>query len=188
MNRRSELGFLLEAVAFAADRHRHQRRKGVDASPYINHPLEVAHTLANVGGVADAPTLVAAVLHDTIEDTRTTGAELEDLFGSDVRRLVEEVTDDKALPKTERKRLQVEHASALSDGAKLVKLADKIANARDVVRDPPADWNLARRRDYLEWTERVVAGCRGVNEALERYYDEVLQRGRAALAVLAGDG
>ena len=184
MNELRGVAFLLEAVAFAADRHRRQRRKGVDASPYINHPLEVAHTLASVGGVADPVTLAAAVLHDTIEDTRTTGDELEDLFGRDVRRLVEEVTDDKALPKAERKHLQVVHAPTLSIGAKMVKLADKIANARDVVRDPPADWNLAQRRAYLDWTEHVVAGCRGVNAALEAYYDAVLQKGRAAL----GDG
>jgi guanosine-3',5'-bis(diphosphate) 3'-pyrophosphohydrolase len=148
----------------------------------------VASTLANVGGVTEVATLVAAVLHDTIEDTCTTGEELEELFGPEVRRLVEEVTDDKALPKSDRKRLQVEHASALSARAKMIKLADKIANARDVVRDPPADWPLSRRREYLDWTERVVAGCRGANQALEAYYDEVLSKGRAALSALAGEG
>jgi guanosine-3',5'-bis(diphosphate) 3'-pyrophosphohydrolase len=123
---------LLRAVEFSAERHRDQRRKGVDASPYINHPIEVAAMLANVAGVRDLAILVAAVLHDTIEDTRTSPEELEAAFGSEIRLLVQEVTDDKSLPKAERKRLQVEHAPQLSPSAKLIKLADKVSNVRDV--------------------------------------------------------
>ena len=173
---------LLKAAAFAAEKHREQRRKGVDASPYINHPLEVAATLANVGCVIDVGTLVAAILHDTIEDTSTTGQELEAMFGRQVRMLVEEVTDDKRLVKAERKRLQVEHAPALSAAAKVIKLGDKISNVAEVTRNPPAGWPMLRRLEYLEWAERVVAGCRGVNDRLEREFDAVLARGREALA------
>jgi guanosine-3',5'-bis(diphosphate) 3'-pyrophosphohydrolase len=176
-----ELAQLLEALQFAAHKHRAQRRKDVDASPYINHPLEVATILATSGGVEDIPTLLAAILHDTIEDTETSPEELEERFGSEVRSLVLEVTDDKRLPKEDRKRLQIEHASRLSPKAKLIKLGDKIANVHDVTDTPPATWSLARRRDYLDWTEQVVRGCRGVNPALERRYDEALQSGRQAL-------
>jgi guanosine-3',5'-bis(diphosphate) 3'-pyrophosphohydrolase len=172
---------LLDALHFSALKHRHQRRKDRDASPYINHPIEVAHLLASVGGVTDVVVLVAAVLHDTIEDTRTTCEELEHRFGREVRSLVEEMTDDKRLPKEERKRLQVEHARRASHRAKLIKLGDKICNVRDVTHSPPADWSIERRREYLDWTEQVVAGCRGVNAALEQYYDELLRAGRAAL-------
>jgi len=126
-------------------------------------------------------TLMAAILHDTIEDTDTTPEELGAVFGTEVRDLVLELTDDKRLPKADRKRLQVEHAPLSSAKAKLVKLGDKIANVRDVATTPPADWSLARRRDYLDWTTQVVAGCRGTNAELERYYDEVLASAQAAL-------
>lgn len=135
---------LLRAVAFAARKHRHQRRKDGAASPYINHPIEVARVLADVGAVTDLELLMAAVLHDTIEDTETTPEELEREFGPAVRALVEEVTDDKSLPKATRKRLQVEHAPALPERARQLKVADKICNVRDVTHDPPTDWSLDR--------------------------------------------
>jgi (p)ppGpp synthase/HD superfamily hydrolase len=175
---------LLKALSFAAEKHRHQRRKDSKASPYINHLIHVAELLANVGGVTDVPLLVAAVLHDTIEDTDTTAQELDAVFGVEVRRVVEEVTDDKALPKEERKRLQIEHAPHLSVRAKQLKLADKISNVRDVGFDPPANWNIARRAEYLEWARQVVEGCRGVNPALEAYFDRTLAEARK---VLVGD-
>ncbi len=179
---RSDLALLLRAATFSADRHRTQKRKGTDELPYINHPLEVASVLANVGGVVDATTLVAALLHDTIEDTSASAADLEEHFGREVRQLVEEVTDDKSLAKDVRKRLQVEHTAQLSVAAKQIKLGDKICNVRDVVTNPPSNWPLDRRREYLDWAERVVAGCRGANERLERRFDEVLEDGRLALA------
>jgi guanosine-3',5'-bis(diphosphate) 3'-pyrophosphohydrolase len=168
---------LFRALEFSAVKHRDQRRKDREASPYINHPIEVASVLANVGGVGDITTLVAAILHDTIEDTKTTGEELEAKFGWEVRLLVQEVSDDKTLEKTERKRLQVEHAPTLSSRAKLIKLGDKICNVRDVTHRPPAHWPIERRREYLDWTERVVAGCRGMSRPLEQYYDRVLREG-----------
>ncbi len=172
---------LLQALQFSAERHRHQRRKDHDASPYINHPIDVATVLAVVGGVADLTTLVAAILHDTIEDTATTPQDLDRLFGPEVRRLVQEMTDDKRLAKTVRKRLQIEHARAASHRAKLIKLGDKICNVRDVTHAPPAGWSVERRREYLDWTEQVVAGCRGANAALEQRFDAALAEGRAAL-------
>jgi len=172
---------LLQALTFAADRHRNQRRKDVEASPYINHPIAVATVLAVDGQVTDRVLLVGAILHDTLEDTETSAAELETQFGAEVARLVEEVTDDKRLPAPERKRLQVERAPHASAAAKQLKVADKICNVRDVTLAPPARWSRERRRAYLEWTAQVVAGCRGVNPALERVYDEALALGRRRL-------
>jgi len=179
---RADTAFLLQAIECASRKHSMQRRKNVDASPYINHPIAVAHVLADTGGITDLITLMAAVLHDTIEDTETTPAELEERFGETVRKLVEEMTDDKKLPKAKRKQLQIEHAHQLSRRAKAITIADKIVNVQDVTNAPPATWNLARRTEYLDWTEKVVAGCRGANPALERHYDDVLKKGRAVLA------
>jgi GTP diphosphokinase / guanosine-3',5'-bis(diphosphate) 3'-diphosphatase len=158
---KGELALLLKALAFAAHKHRDQRRKDPEASPYINHPIALADVLVNEGGVTDVEVLCAALLHDTVEDTATTPEELEAAFGKRVARIVAEVTDDKALPKAERKRLQVEHAGELSPEAKLVKLADKICNLRDVAERAPPSWDLARRREYFDWAKRVVDGLRG---------------------------
>ncbi len=168
---KSELALLLRALAFAAHKHRDQRRKDAAASPYINHPIALANVLVNEGGVTDAEVLSAALLHDTVEDTATTLEELESEFGPRVAGIVAEVTDDQLLPKAERKRLQVEHAAGLSREAKLVKLADKICNLRDVAERPPAHWDLARRREYFDWARRVVEGVRGAHPSLEAAFD-----------------
>lgn len=172
---------LLTALKFAADKHRSQRRKGADACPYINHPIEVAEILSGVGNVSDLATLQAAILHDTIEDTQTTGHELEEHFGEEVRRLVEEVTDDKSLPKLERKRLQIEHAPHISSKAKLIKIADKISNVRDVTHFPPTHWPHQRRVEYLDWAEKVVEGLRGCSLAIEKLFEETLNEARSVL-------
>jgi guanosine-3',5'-bis(diphosphate) 3'-pyrophosphohydrolase len=181
MENSDALAAILKALHFAADKHRDQRRKDIEASPYINHPIEVAELVARVGGINDPVTLQGAILHDTIEDTKTTPEELEAAFGPEVRRLVEEVTDDTSLPKAERKRLQIEQAPHISDRARIVKLADKIANVRSVTQTPPAKWPLSRRQEYLDWTEQVVARLRGINPSLENLYDEALAEGRRVL-------
>jgi GTP diphosphokinase / guanosine-3',5'-bis(diphosphate) 3'-diphosphatase len=172
----------IAAVAFAAHKHRNQRRKDAEASPYINHPIALANVLANEGGVEDERTLIAAVLHDTVEDTETTEQELAREFGADIAGIVLEVTDDKSLPKAERKRLQVEHAVTISRRAKLVKLADKISNLRDVASNPPADWPLERRQNYFNWAKAVVDQLRGVHPGLEALFDEVYRTGKKSLA------
>jgi (p)ppGpp synthase/HD superfamily hydrolase len=177
----TDTAFLLRALHFAADKHRFQRRKDPAASPYINHPIAVAELLARVGGVTDSVALVAAILHDTVEDTETTPDELEQHFGREVRLVVEEVTDDKTLPSRDRKRLQIEHAVHASSRAKLVKLGDKIANVLDVTHHAPAEWSRERRLEYLAWAEQVVAGCRGANAALEACFDDVVGKGRDAI-------
>lgn len=177
----TELQQFLLAAAFAARKHQHQRRKDAEASPYINHPLEVAAILAAEGGVTDPLTLTAAALHDTLEDTETTPDELAAVFGAAIRDLVLEVTDDKRLPQAERKARQAATAAHLSHQAKLIRIADKIANVRDVTHHPPTKWDLKRRREYLDWTETVVAGCRGVSPSLEACYERTLQEGRTIL-------
>ena len=168
----NNLSKFIEAASFAAKKHQKQKRKGADGEPYINHPLEVANLLANVGKVEDYDVLIAALLHDTIEDTGTTKEEIAGMFGENVSEMVLEVTDDKSLPKPARKQLQIEHAPHLSPGAKLIKLGDKISNITDVMNNPPHDWSLERKREYVEWSEKVVAGLRGANENLEKHFDE----------------
>ena len=172
---------LLEAVAFAADKHRNQRRKDAEASPYINHPIALASLLKREG-VGDLAVLCAALLHDTIEDTNTTADELRVLFGEVITSVVLEVTDDKTLERAERKRLQVQHAHALSDRAKLVKLADKVCNVYDMVAAPPASWTLHRKREYLHWAKEVVDGLRGAHPGLEAIFDDVHAKGVRALS------
>ena len=167
---------IIYAANFAAFKHRNQRRKDVEASPYINHPLALANVLTNEAGIVDPIVICAALLHDTIEDTETTFAELQAEFGWAIASVVMEVTDDKALPKAERKRLQIVHAKTASRRARLVKLADKICNLRDLVTNPPANWKLRRMRKYFDWSEKVIEGLRGTNRTLERLFDEALAR------------
>jgi len=167
---------ILKAAQFAAEKHRDQRRKDADASPYINHPIALANLLANEGGVTDEEVLCAALLHDTIEDTETTADELRVNFGDAITAIVLEVTDDKTLPKADRKRLQVEHAPHASLKAKQVKLADKICNLRDILASPPADWPLDRKQEYFDWAARVVAGARDAHADLAEVFDQLYAR------------
>lgn len=176
---------VIDAIAFAADAHRHQRRKDADATPYINHPVALVRILAVEAGIDDPDVLCAAALHDYLEDCCGPDAPcsldegralLRERFGSGVLALVEAVTDDKSLPKTERKRLQVEHAAQAPHGARLVKLADKIANLRDIAAAPPADWSLQRRQEYFDWAKAVIDRIRGTHEGLEACFDAAFQR------------
>lgn len=167
---------LISAVAFAAHKHRDQRRKDAAASPYINHPIGLADVLANEAGVTDINVLCAAVLHDTIEDTETSAEELERHFGSKIAGIVCELTDDKTLPKADRKRLQIEHAGHASHEARLVKLADKVCNLRDILASPPADWPAQRKRDYFDWAAQVVDQIRGTHPPLEAAFDKIRAR------------
>jgi guanosine-3',5'-bis(diphosphate) 3'-pyrophosphohydrolase len=170
------MGGIFDALQFAAHKHRDQRRKDMEASPYINHPIALANILWVEGGVHDPAVIKAALLHDTIEDTETTPEELKERFGRKVASIVDEVTDDKSLLKAERKRLQVEHAPHISREAKLVKLADKISNLRDLGASPPKTWPKSRVREYFDWAKSVVDGLRGVHPRLERIFDEAYTR------------
>ena len=170
------LAEFIKAVAFAAEKHRHQRRKDAKASPYINHPIALANVLCHEGGVEQITVLCAAVLHDTIEDTETTADELEDVFGPRVAAVVLEVSDDKSLHKAARKQQQIDHAPQLSDEAKLVKLADKICNLRDILASPPAGWSRERKREYFDWAKNVIDGLRGAHPQLEAIFDGLYAR------------
>jgi len=167
---------VLNAAQFAARKHRDQRRKDAAASPYINHPLALANILREEGKVEDAGVIAAALLHDTIEDTETDYDELRGQFGDEVAEIVAEVTDTKWLKKTSRKRLQISKAARASDGAKLVKLADKISNLRDIIAAPPSGWSLDRKREYFDWAKRVVDQVRGTNAKLERRFDQLYRQ------------
>jgi len=172
----SELPLIIKALDFAAKKHRDQRRMDAAATPYINHPIELAELLVNEGGIADINIIVAAILHDTVEDTDTTAQQLERIFGNDIKNIVIEVTDDKSLAKEERKHQQIEHAATCSQQAKLVKLADKICNLRDILESPPTEWSLARKQEYFDWSKRVVDQIRGTHADLESLFDEAYEK------------
>ena len=167
----SDLKMLLKALAFAAHKHKDERRKDVDSSPYINHPISLANILCNEGHVSDTDVICAALLHDTVEDTDTTAEELEQEFGTVIRSIVMDVTDDKTLAKAVRKQRQIDHAAHISDQAKLVKLADKISNLRDVAGNPPSEWSVERRQEYFDWAKAVIDQIRGVHGPLEDLFD-----------------
>jgi GTP diphosphokinase / guanosine-3',5'-bis(diphosphate) 3'-diphosphatase len=172
----SDTILLLKALSFAAYKHRHQRRKGVRAIPYINHPIALADLLVRTAEISDPEVIATALLHDTVEDTCTTNKELKKEFGPVISKLVAELTDDKRLPSDERKRRQVEHAPSLSPRARMVKLADKTCNLRDVVHDPPAKWPLRRKQEYFDWAKEVVDKIRGTNTKLEKAFDEAFAK------------
>ena len=176
MSFENDTPLLIRALEFAARKHRMQRRKDEDASPYINHPIALMHVLCIDGGVTEPVILTAAALHDTIEDTETTGAKLEREFGSAIASIVSEMTDDKSLPRAARKRLQIEHAPHMSWEGALVKLADKICNLRDVAAHPPAGWSLERQREYFEWAKAVVDALPPVNAKLLELFEEAYRR------------
>jgi len=186
----NNIALVLKALEFAAGRHKGQYRKGEDMTPYINHPIQVANLLATVAGETDAVLLSAAVLHDVIEDTVGSVKErdqlikqISDVFGDEILKLTLEVTDDKTLDKSERKRLQVVNAAHKSVRAKKLKIADKIMNLRDLTTNPPKDWTTERILAYFDWSEKVVEGLRGVSQGLETMFDETLAKGRAKYCV-----
>jgi len=169
------LSLLFKALSFSAEKHAKQRRKDIDKTPYINHPISLANILAQ-RWVIDENVLCAAILHDTIEDTETTVDELQEHFGEKITSIVLEVTDDKSLEKSVRKQKQVEHAASISHEAKLVKLADKIANITDIINTPPADWSSDRKKEYFEWAKAVVDNLRGAHQGLEKDFDDLINK------------
>jgi guanosine-3',5'-bis(diphosphate) 3'-pyrophosphohydrolase len=171
------LSLLFKALSFSAEKHTKQRRKDIDKSPYINHPISLANILTE-RWVIDENVLCAAILHDTIEDTETTVDELQEHFGEKITSIVLEVTDDKSLEKSVRKQKQVEHAATISHEAKLVKLADKISNITDIINTPPADWSSDRKKEYFEWAKAVVDNLRGAHQGLEKDFDDLINKAK----------
>ena len=175
------LRLVSEAAELAARRHSGQSRKGGENEPYINHLAEVASLLASATDGEDAELVAAGWLHDTIEDTDTSHDELAQRFGARVAGLVEEVTDDMTLAKSERRRLQVIEAPKKSPGAKLIKIADKISNVRVRIFFEPDVEQQDELADYLDWAVQVVKGCRGINARLDALFDEAVANARDTL-------
>lgn len=167
----NDLKLILKALEFSARKHKNQRRKDVEASPYINHPISLANILCNEAHVTDVNVICGALLHDTIEDTETEPEELQDEFGVEIKDIVMDVTDDTSLHRHQRKQAQIDHAPHISREAKLVKLADKISNLRDVSSNPPPSWSLDRRQQYFEWANKVIDQLRGTDAQLESIFD-----------------
>jgi guanosine-3',5'-bis(diphosphate) 3'-pyrophosphohydrolase len=165
------MSLFARAAHFAAVKHRAQRRDTIDQRPYIEHPLEVAKILSEF--VDNPITIAAAILHDTVEDTTATYEELVEQFGREIADTVMEVTDDKTLPKEERKRLQIEHAATISNGAKCIKMADKISNLRSLNEEVPVGWTRERVRAYFVWSKKVTDRCAAACPPLARILDDL---------------
>jgi guanosine-3',5'-bis(diphosphate) 3'-pyrophosphohydrolase len=172
---------VLKAADAAARWHVHQRRKGPAEEPYINHLVEVAMLVADATDGSDTNLVIAALLHDAIEDCEVPRELIAESFGEDVAAIVEEVTDDKSLPKAVRKEEQINASSAKSPRAKLLKLADKTSNLRAVAASAPAEWSVKRRIEYVRWARDVAKGLRGANQRLEDQFDESCRRRRAVI-------
>jgi GTP diphosphokinase / guanosine-3',5'-bis(diphosphate) 3'-diphosphatase len=170
----------VDAVEFAAEKHKLQRRKGYLKIPYINHPVKVCKILTGCGET-DENLLLAAILHDTLEDTDTTSTELLNLFGDKVTSIVLEVTDNMDLPEKTRKNLQVTNASILSHQASLIRIADKIANINDIV-NYPLNWTKKRKLKYLEWANDVFQNCKGKNAKLDEIFEDLYLKAKRIIA------
>ncbi|KAJ3226533.1 Guanosine-3',5'-bis(diphosphate) 3'-pyrophosphohydrolase MESH1 [Clydaea vesicula] len=172
----SDITILIDTINFAAQKHTNQRRKDKVKTPYINHPIGVMHILSQEARISDLETLQAAVLHDVIEDTDCTPLEIETRFGTNVKDIVMEVTDDKSLSSIERKQLQISTAPKKSRKAKAVKLADKLNNLRDLQNSTPIGWTKERVQEYFAWSRKVVEGCKGTNQILENLLDDIFEK------------
>jgi (p)ppGpp synthase/HD superfamily hydrolase len=179
MEQQNAVQRVLSAAAFAADKHSAQRRKGATAEPYVNHLIEVAQLVSTTSPDPDTDLVLAALLHDSIEDAGVTREELAERFGPDVADLVVELTDDKSLPKAERKRLQVLNAPKKSVRAQNIKLADKISNLRAIRNSPPVDWSDERKAEYFHWAKQVVGGLKTPNPGLKAEFDKLVNLQRA---------
>ncbi|KAI5698014.1 hypothetical protein M8J76_009743 [Diaphorina citri] len=167
---------IVKATDFASHKHHFQRRKDPEGTPYIEHPVAVAHILTHLGKVSNPVVIISALLHDTVEDTDTTFEEIEREFGPRVRSVVEELTDNKHMTRDERKRCQILHAPHSSHEAKLVKLADKLHNLRDIERSLPVNWTEERKTQYFNWARDVVQGLRGTNAPIEAELDALFAK------------
>ncbi len=174
----TDTGKLLEAIEFASEKHKNQFRKNKDKTPYIHHPVQVARTISRHVQNVDNDVLIAAVLHDVLEDTDTSRVELENTFGKKIASIVLEVTDNKNQPKLLRKLLQIKNAKKKSIEAKTIAVADKICNLTDIINDPPVNWNPQRKNMYTDWVEQVVKGMKGANPRLDQLVEEKIRLSR----------
>jgi len=173
---KEQINHIREAIRFSAIKHSLQTRKNAEQTPYIIHPIGVADSILTIGKVYDPEIIIAALLHDTVEDTDTSFEEIKETFGPVVEGYIREVTDDKSLPKEVRKQLQIDHASHKSEGATIVKLADKLYNLDSLHEDPPADWPKERIDEYFAWAKQVVDNLPPVNQPLKDAVDQTIAR------------
>ena len=172
---------IIAALQFASGKHSGQYRKGRERTPYINHPIEVAFTLSKAGYEEDDILIIGAILHDTLEDTQTSSRELLEIFGQQVYELVLEVSDDMSLDPDYRKALNVKTINSKSRRAKLLKLADKICNIKDLIDRPPSGWSVERKLDYIKWSRKLVNAIRGTHRVLESEFDREADRAESYL-------
>lgn len=166
---------ILDALTYAAQCHQFQTRKNAKKTPYITHPIGVAESIITVGKVYDADVIIAALLHDTIEDTQATFQDIRSRFGDKVEGYVREVTDDKSLSSAKRKKLQIIHAPGKSKGAAIVKLSDKLYNLNNLLQDPPEEWTRERIDQYFQWAQSVVDNLPEANQPLKTEVHKVIQ-------------
>jgi GTP diphosphokinase / guanosine-3',5'-bis(diphosphate) 3'-diphosphatase len=171
---------IFEALKFAAYKHRKQKRKGAVGIPYINHPIDVANLLITEIEEPSPDLIIAALLHDVIEDTRTKFSDLEKQFGPSVTDIVREVTDDMTLPSIIRKREQINKAESLSYNARCIKIADKTCNINDLLFTR-IKWSRKRKIEYIVWANSVVLQIRDTHEGLISQFDEMLKKAGSIL-------
>ena len=174
MNRNLSL-ILIDALNFAAEKHQYQRRNGYDRLPYINHLIKVVKTMMEVAQVTDEVILLAAILHDVIEDTDLTEEALAYRFNPKTAAIVRELSDDMTLEHAKRKQLQIVRAKGLSKAARMIRIADKVCNMRDLMSYPMIEWSVEKKRAYVKNSIQVVDEIRGTNAALENWFDETVE-------------
>ena len=165
---------LTQALAFAAEAHANQRRKGAAQEPYLNHLVEVLDLVTQATGGDDVDLLIASLLHDVVEDTNVTEEELTESFGTRVAEIVQANSDDMSLPKDERRRKRIADMPRKAPDARIVKTADVISNIRAIVTSPPAGWTADRKLGYLDGCRQLIDAGRGANAALEKVFDQTV--------------
>uniref|UniRef100_A0A8R1XYA5 Guanosine-3',5'-bis(diphosphate) 3'-pyrophosphohydrolase MESH1 n=1 Tax=Onchocerca volvulus TaxID=6282 RepID=A0A8R1XYA5_ONCVO len=172
----NDISLIIKAVDLAARRHRKQRRKDATQTPYVNHPIGVAYILTNEGQITDTATVIAAILHDTVEDTKTTDEEIRRMFGDEIADIVKECTVVKSIKREIRMKSQLEKASKLSRKAKLVQLADKLYNIRDIERCTPCGWTKQHVAEYISFAKDLLSNIRGTHDYLETALDDIINK------------
>ena len=166
---------ILKALNFAREKHEGQFRKDEFQRPYIVHPVGVYGLLFNAG-IENEDVLCAALLHDTIEDTNTTFDELAIEFNIEVAGLVGEVTNNPAISKAKQKLMQLEDAPYMTNGARLVRFADKINNLNDIAEFPPVGWDKAKKDRYVEFCKELIPLLNIDNEYLNKKFKEAIKK------------
>jgi len=171
----NDISTLLKAVSWGFQRHCYQKRK-ISGAPYFTHPIGVASIALNAG-VKNINVLIACLLHDVVEDTKTTIDDVKREFGKTISDIVAEVTDDKMLPREEQKKSQLIRAEKMSDEAKIVKLADKIHNLRDAYYiGPPKKWTKQSYKNYVNHAKKFMNKVKGTNIKLEKLLQNIIDK------------